>query len=54
MKLRTYCLTCREHTDNIISKRVAMTQKDCKSSQKKEVSKNLIKEWSLSIIKQTC
>ena len=25
MKLRTYCLACREHTDNIGSKRVTMT-----------------------------
>ena len=27
MKLRTYCLSCREHTNNIGSKRVAMTNK---------------------------
>ena len=27
MKLKTYCLACREHTDNIGSKRVTMTNK---------------------------
>ena len=27
MKLTTYCLGCREHTNNIGSKRVAMTNK---------------------------
>ena len=27
MKLRTYCLGCREHTGNIGSKRVRMTNK---------------------------
>ena len=27
MKLRTYCLSCREHTNNIGSKRIAMTNK---------------------------
>ena len=27
MKLRTYCLSCREHTKNVGSKRVAMTNK---------------------------
>ena len=27
MKLRTYCLPCREHTNNIGSKRVNMTNK---------------------------
>ena len=27
MKLRTYCLSCREHTNNVGSKRVAMTNK---------------------------
>ena len=27
MKLRTYCLACREHTNNIGSKRVTMTNK---------------------------
>ena len=27
MKLRTYCLACREHTNNISSKKVTMTNK---------------------------
>ena len=27
MKLRTYCLACREHTSNIGSKKVTMTNK---------------------------
>ena len=27
MKLKTYCLACREHTNNIGSKRVTMTNK---------------------------
>ena len=27
MKLRTYCLACREHTNNIGSKTVTMTNK---------------------------
>ena len=27
MKLRTYCLSCREHTNNISSKKVTMTNK---------------------------
>ena len=27
MKLRTYCLACREHTGNIGSKKVTMTKK---------------------------
>ena len=27
MKLKTYCLACREHTDNIGSIRVTMTNK---------------------------
>ena len=27
MKLRTYCLACREHTDNISSKKITMTNK---------------------------
>ena len=27
MKLRTYCLSCREHTNSIGSKRVTMTNK---------------------------
>ena len=33
MKLRTYCLTCRKHANNIGSKSVAMTNKviRCKS-----------------------
>ena len=27
MKLRTYCLACREHTNNVGSKKVTMTKK---------------------------
>ena len=27
MKLRTHCLACREHTNNIGSKRITMTNK---------------------------
>ena len=27
MELRTYCLACREHTNNIGSKRITMTNK---------------------------
>ena len=27
MKLRTYCFGCREHTGNIVSKKVTMTNK---------------------------
>ena len=27
MKLRTYCLACRKHTNNIASKKVTMTNK---------------------------
>ena len=27
MKLRTYCLACRKHTNNITSRKVTMTNK---------------------------
>ena len=27
MKLRTYCLACRKHTNNIASRKVTMTNK---------------------------
>ena len=62
MKLRTYCLACREHTDNIVSKRVTMTNKvirdksrcfQCLSDKKRFMKQKLNKNVVINIIKQT-
>ena len=64
MKLRTYCLACRKHTNKIASRKVTMTNKvvrdksrcgECLSDKsrflkQKPTKKNVVN----SIIKQTC
>ena len=63
MKLRTYCLTCREHTDNIGSGKVTMTNKvirdksrcaQCLSDKSKFLKQKLNKKVVSNVIKQTC
>ena len=63
MKLRTYCLACREHTNNIGSKKVTMTNKvirdksryaQCLSHKSRFMTQKLNKKVASSIIKQTC
>ena len=56
MKLRTYCLACREHTGSIGSKKVTMTNKvireesrcaQCFSDKSRFMKQNIIKKWSV-------
>ena len=63
MKLRTYCLACREHTGDIGSKRVTMTNKvireksrcaQCLSDKSRFTKQKLNKKVVSDIIKQTC
>ena len=63
MKLRTYCLACREHTNNIGSKRITMTNKiirnkarcaQCLSDKWRFMKQKHDKKVVISIIKQTC
>ena len=37
MKLRTYCLACREHTGNIGSRKVTMTNKETNQETNQDV-----------------
>ena len=63
MKLKTYCLACREHTDNIGSKGVTITNKiirdksrcaQCLSDKSRFMKQKLNKKVVSNIIKQTC
>ena len=63
MKLKTYCLACKEHTANIGSKRMTMTNKairdksrcaKCLSDKSRFMKQKLNKEVINNIIKQTC
>ena len=63
MKLRSYCLACRKHTNNIASRKVIMTNEvvrdksrcsECLSDKSRFLKQNLIKKVVDSIIKQTC
>ena len=62
MKLKTYCLACRKHTDNIGSQKVTMTNKVirnkskciCLSDKSKFMKQNHNKKVVSNIIKQTC
>ena len=62
MELKTYCLACREHTGNIGSRKVTMTNKvirdksrcaQCLSDKSRFLKQKNSKEV-VSIIKQTC
>ena len=55
--MRTYCLNCRNHTNNVGSSNTAMTNKVIRNKSKCGVclsEKKIIKKWSVNIIKQTC
>ena len=63
MKLRTYCLACRKHTNNIASKKVTMTNKvvrdksrsgECLSDKSIFLKQKPNKKGVNNIIKQTC
>ena len=63
MKLRTYCLACRKHTNNIASRKVTMTNKvtkdksrcgECLSNKLRFLKQNHDKKVVSNIIKQTC
>ena len=63
MKLRTYCLACREHKNNIGSKKVTMTNKvirdksrcaQCLSDKSMFMKQNRDKKMVRYIIKQAC
>ena len=63
MKLKTYCLACREHTDYIGSKRVTMTNEvtrdksrctQCLSDKPRFMKQKLNKKVVSNVIKQTC
>ena len=63
MKLRTYWLACRKHTNNIASRKVTMTNKvvrdksrcgECLCYKSRFLNKNPIKKLVNNIIKQTC
>ena len=63
MKLRSYCLACRKHTNNIASRKVTMTNEvvrdksrcsECLSDKSRFLKQNLIKKVVDSIIKQAC
>ena len=63
MKLRTYCLPCRKHTNNIASRKATMTNKvvrdksrigECLSDKSRFLKQNHNKKVVGNIIKQTC
>ena len=63
MVLRTYCLASRKHTNNIASRKVAMTKKvirdksrcgECLSDKSLFMKQNHNKKVVSDIIKQTC
>ena len=63
MKLETYCLACRKHTNNIASRKVTMTNKvvrdksrcgKCLSDKSRFMKQELTKKVVINIIKQTC
>ena len=63
MKLRTYCVTCRKHTNKVASRKVTMTDKvikdksrcgECLSDKSRFMKQKHIKIVVSSIIKQTC
>ena len=62
MKLRTYCLACRKHTNDITSRKVTMTNKvvrdksrcgECFSDKSRFVKQKPNKKGVNNIIKQT-
>ena len=63
MKLRTYCLACRKHTNNIASRKVTMTNKvvrdksrcdECFSDKSQFLKQKPNKKVVNNIIKETC
>ena len=63
MKLRTFCLACREHTGNIGSRKLTMANKvirdksrcaECLSDKSRFMKQKPNKKVARSIIKQTC
>ena len=63
MKLRTYCLACRKHTNNLASRKVTMTNKvirdnsrcgECLSDKSRFMKQKHNKKVVSNIIKQTC
>ena len=63
MKLRTYCLAFRKHTNNIASRKVTMANKvirgksrcrECLSDKSRFMKQKHNKKMAISIIKQTC
>ena len=63
MKLRTYCLACRKHTNNIASRKVSMINKvvrdklrfgECFSDKSRFLKQKPNRKGASNIIKQTC
>ena len=63
MKLRTYCLACRKHTNNIASRKVTMKKKEVRdkprcgeflSDKSRFLKQKRNKKVVKNIIKQTC
>ena len=62
MVLRTYCLACKKHTNNIASRKVTMTNKvirdksrcsECLSDESRFLKQKINKKVVNNIIKQT-
>ena len=63
MKLRTYCLACRKHPNNIASRKMTMTNKvirdksscgECLSDKSRLLKQRPNKKVANNIVKQTC
>ena len=63
MKLRTYCLACRKHANNIASRKVTMTNKvvreksrcgECLSDKSRILKQKPNSKVVNNIIRQTC